>query len=171
MTGGRIPNEYIPSVQKGFEKVLGKGPVAGYPVVGLKVRLEDGSYHDVDSSDMAFQVCAMDCFRQQFQNTKPVILEPVMKVEIEVPTQFQGPVGGDISARRGMIMGSESREGFSILTAEVPLANMFGYSTDLRSATQGKGTFSMEFSRYARVPSSIQEEIIKKSKEAALAKR
>jgi elongation factor G len=171
VTGGRIPNEYIPSVQKGFEKVLGKGPVAGYPVVGLKVRLEDGSYHDVDSSDMAFQVCAMDCFRQQFQNTKPVILEPVMKVEIEVPTQFQGPVGGDISSRRGMIMGSESREGFSILTAEVPLANMFGYSTDLRSATQGKGTFSMEFSRYARVPSSIQEEIIKKSKEAALAKR
>jgi elongation factor G len=171
VTGGRIPNEYIPSVEKGFLKVIGKGPVAGYPVVGLKVLLEDGSYHDVDSSDMAFQVCAMDCFRQQFQNTKPVILEPVMKVEIEVPTQYQGPVGGDISSRRGMIMGSESREGFSVLTVEVPLANMFGYSTDLRSATQGKGTFSMEFSRYARVPGSIQDDIIKKSKEAALAKR
>jgi elongation factor G len=171
ITGGRIPGEYIPSVKKGFEKVLHKGPVAGYPVVGLKVILEDGSYHDVDSSDMAFQICAMDCFRQQFANTKPVILEPLMKVEVETPTQFQGAVGGDIASRRGMIMGSDSREGFSVVTAEVPLANMFGYSTDLRSATQGKGTFSMEFSRYARVPGSIQEEIIKKSKEAALAKK
>jgi elongation factor G len=171
ITGGRIPSEYIPSVEKGFKNGIHKGPLAGYEVVGLKVVLEDGSYHDVDSSDLAFQICAQDCFRESFSKTKPVILEPVMKVEIEVPTQFQGPVGGDIASRRGMIMGSESREGFAVITAEVPLANMFGYSTDLRSATQGKGTFTMEFSRYARVPGSIQEEIIKASKEAALAKK
>jgi elongation factor G len=151
--------------------VLGKGPTAGYEVVGLKVVLEDGSYHDVDSSDIAFRVCAMDCFREYFPKTKPVLLEPMMKVEVEVPSEFQGPVGGDIASRRGMILGSESREGFAVITAEVPLANMFGYSTDLRSATQGKGTFSMEFARYARVPGSVQEEIIKASKEAALAKR
>jgi elongation factor G len=168
---GRIPSEYIPSVEKGFRKIIQKGPLAGFEVVGLKVILNDGSYHDVDSSDMAFQVTAMDCFREYFKQTKPVLLEPVMKVEIECPSEFQGTVGGEISSRRGMIMGSETREGFTVLTVEVPLANMFGYSTDLRSATQGKGTFSMEFSRYARVPSSVQEEIIAKQKAADLAKK
>ncbi|MBY0588045.1 elongation factor G [bacterium] len=168
---GRIPGEYIPSVEKGFRKAIVKGPVAGFEVVGLKCVLEDGSYHDVDSSDMAFQICALDCFREYFRQTKPVLLEPVMKVEIECPSEFQGTVGGEISSRRGMIMGSETREGFAVLTAEVPLANMFGYSTDLRSATQGKGTFSMEFARYARVPGSIQEEIVAKQKAADQAKK
>jgi elongation factor G len=168
---GRIPGEYIPSVEKGMRKAIVKGPVAGFEVVGLKVVLEDGSYHDVDSSDMAFQICALDCFREYFKQTKPVLLEPVMKVEIECPSEFQGTVGGEISSRRGMIMGSETREGFTVLTVEVPLANMFGYSTDLRSATQGKGTFSMEFARYARVPGSIQEEIVAKQKAAEMAKK
>lgn len=171
VTGGRIPTEYIPSCEKGFKSAIHEGPLAGFEVVGVKVVLEDGTYHAVDSSDLAFQICAKDCFREYFPKTKPALLEPVMKVEIEVPTEFQGSVGGEISSRRGMIMGSESREGFAVITAEVPLANMFGYSTDLRSATQGKGTFTMEFSRYARVPSSIQEEIVKKQKEAALAKK
>ncbi|HVJ82679.1 MAG TPA: elongation factor G, partial [Planctomycetia bacterium] len=171
ITGGRIPNQFIPSVEKGFNKVLHKGPIAGYEVVGLKVVLEDGSYHDVDSSDIAFQVAAMDCFRQEFTKTKPVILEPIMKVEIEVPTQFQGSVTGDIASRRGVVMGTDARDNFAVITAEVPLANMFGYSTDLRSATQGKGTFTMEFAKYARVPSSVQEEIVKAAREAAAAKK
>ncbi|QDU61886.1 Elongation factor G [Planctomycetes bacterium Pan216] len=171
ISGGRIPTEYIPSVEKGFRMAIVKGPVAGFEVVGLKAQLEDGTFHAVDSSDLAFQICAQDCFREYFPKTKPVLLEPVMKVEIEVPTEFQGAVGGDVSSRRGMIMGSESREGFTVISAEVPLANMFGYSTDLRSATQGKGSFSMEFSRYARVPASVQEEIVKKKKEEELAKK
>jgi elongation factor G len=171
IVGGRIPNEYIPSVEKGFRDSLKKGPLAGYEVVGLKATLEDGSYHDVDSSDMAFQICAKDCFREFFRQTKPVLLEPLMKVEIECPSEFQGSVGGEIASRRGMIMGSETREGFTVITAEVPLANMFGYSTDLRSATQGKGTFTMEFARYARVPSSIQEEIIARAKKAEMVKK
>ena len=170
VTGGRIPSEYIPSVQRGFRESLAKGPLAGYEVVGLRVVLEDGSFHAVDSSDLAFQICAKDCFRQSFSKTKPVLLEPVMKVEIEVPAEYQGAVGGDLSGRRGMIMDSQTREGFAVITAEVPLANMFGYSTDLRSATQGKGTFSMEFQRYARVPAGIQEEIIKSQRQAALAR-
>ena len=165
MTQGRIPSEYIPSVEKGFRASIVKGPIAGFPVVQTKVILEDGSYHDVDSSDMAFQICAKDCFREYFPKTKPALLEPIMKVEIEVPTEFQGPVGGEISSRRGVIMGADARDGFAVITAEVPLANMFGYSTDLRSATQGKGTFSMEFAKYARVPGNIQEDIIKKARE------
>lgn len=171
VTGGNVPAEYIPSVERGFREMVKKGPLAGFEVVGLKAVLEDGSYHEVDSSDLAFYICSMDCFREHFPKTNPVLLEPVMKVEIEAPSQFQGSVGGDISSRRGMIMGSETREGFAVLTAEVPLANMFGYATDLRSATQGKGTFTMEFSRYARVPSAIQEQIIKSQKEAALARK
>jgi elongation factor G len=165
VTQGRIPSEYIPSVEKGFRASIVKGPVAGFPVVQTKVILEDGSYHDVDSSDMAFQICAKDCFREYFPKTKPALLEPIMKVEIEVPTEFQGPVGGEISSRRGVIMGADARDGFAVITAEVPLANMFGYSTDLRSATQGKGTYSMEFAKYARVPNSVQEEIVKRVRE------
>lgn len=171
VTGGRIPAQFIPSCEKGFRASVEKGPLAAFPVVGVKVVLEDGTYHDVDSSDIAFQICAKDCFREYFPKMKPVLLEPVMKVEIECPSEFQGSVGGEIASRRGMIMGSETREGFSVITAEVPLANMFGYSTDLRSATQGKGTFSMEFSRYARVPATIQEEIVRSKKEAAMAKK
>jgi len=163
VTGGRIPTEYIPSVEKGFRNSLAKGPVAGYEVIGVKMVLTDGSYHDVDSSTMAFEICARDCFRETFRKADPVLLEPIMKVEVEVPTEFQGPVSGTISSKRGVILGSESRSGFTVLNSEVPLSEMFGYSNDLRSMTQGKGTFSMEFLKYQKVPTRLQEEVVKKA--------
>lgn len=167
VTGGRIPSEFIPSVEKGFRRALDKGPLAGYEVVGVKMILLDGSYHDVDSSDMAFQICGFDAFREVFRKAKPVILEPIMKVEVECPTEFQGPVSGTISAKRGVILGTEGRTGFSMIFAEVPLSEMFGYSNDLRSMTQGKGSFSMEFLKYQRVPSKLQDDIIKKAQDDA----
>ena len=163
VTGGRIPTEYIPSVEKGFRESLHKGPVAGYEVIGVQMRLEDGSYHDVDSSTMAFEICARDCFRETFKKADPVLLEPIMKVEVEIPTEFQGPVTGGLSSKRGVILGTESRAGYTVITSEVPLAEMFGYSNDLRSMTQGKGSFSMEFLKYQKVPSRFQEEIVKKA--------
>ncbi len=169
VTGGRIPSEYIPSVEKGFRDSLHKGPLAGFEVLGVKMILEDGSYHDVDSSDMAFQICARDCFRETFRKADPVLLEPVMKVEVETPVEFQGPVTGNISARRGVILGSESREGFAVILAEVPLSEMFGYSNDLRSMTQGKASFSMEFLKYQRLPTRLQEEVVKKVQDEAKA--
>ena len=163
VTGGRIPSEFIPSVEKGFRESLHKGPIAGYEVLGVHMRLEDGSYHDVDSSTMAFEICARDCFRETFKKSDPVLLEPIMKVEVEIPTEFQGPVTGTVSSKRGVILGTESRAGYSVITAEVPLAEMFGYSNNLRSMTQGKGSFTMEFLKYQKVPSSFQEEIVKKA--------
>ena len=169
VTGGRIPSEFIPSVEKGFRMSLAKGPVAGYEVIGVKMILQDGSYHDVDSSTMAFEICARDCFRETFRKADPVLLEPIMKVEVEVPTEFQGPVSGTISSKRGLIHGTESRSGFTILQAEVPLSEMFGYSNDLRSMTQGKGSFSMEFLKYQKIPSRLQEEVVKKALELAKA--
>ncbi|MGE3821744.1 MAG: elongation factor G, partial [Isosphaeraceae bacterium] len=169
VTGGRIPSEYIPSVEKGFRMSLGKGPVAGYEVMGVKMILQDGSYHDVDSSTMAFEICARDCFRETFKKSDPVLLEPIMKVEVEVPTEFQGPVSGTISSKRGVILGTESRSGFTVLNAEVPLAEMFGYSNDLRSMTQGKGSFSMEFLKYSKIPTRLQEEVVKKAQAEAKA--
>ncbi len=163
VTGGRIPSEYIPSVEKGFRDSLGKGPVAGYEVLGVKMVLTDGSYHDVDSSDMAFQICARDCFRETFRKAAPVLLEPIMKVEIEVPTEFQGGVVGKVNSKRGVILGTEERSGFTVVLAEIPLSEMFGYSNELRSMTQGKGSFSMEFLKYQKLPGSIQEEVVKKA--------
>ncbi len=160
VVGGRIPKEYIPSVEKGFRDSLQKGPVAGYPIVGVKAVLEDGSYHEVDSSDMAFQICGRNCFRETFLKTKPVLLEPVMKFEVEVPSNFQGSVAGELTSRRGMIVATEIQGSTATIEAEVPLAETFGYSTDLRSMTQGQGTFTMEFSKYRRVPAAIQETII-----------
>ncbi|MCH9034872.1 MAG: elongation factor G, partial [Planctomycetes bacterium] len=160
VTGGRIPTEYISSVDKGFQMARAKGPLAGFEVVGTKMVLEDGSYHAVDSSDMAFQICGRAAFHEVVRAAKPVLLEPIMKVEIEVPTEFQGPVSGDVASRRGVITESEIKANVVILTAEVPLANMFGYATDLRSKTQGQATFSMEFQCYRRAPATIQEEII-----------
>ncbi|MFM7130291.1 MAG: elongation factor G [bacterium] len=162
VVGGRIPNEYIPSVEKGFRRALDKGPVAGFPVIGVKMILNDGSYHDVDSSDMAFQITGFDAFRETFRKADPVLLEPIMKVEVEAPTEFQGPVTGNISSRRGVILGTENRESFVMIEAEVPLSEMFGYSNDLRSMTQGKGGFSMEFLKYQKVPTKMQEDIVKK---------
>lgn len=169
VTGGRIPKQFIPAVEKGFRQMVHKGPVAGYPVVGLKVTLEDGSYHDVDSSDMAFQTCARTCMRENFTKTKPVLLEPVMKIEIECPSEFQGSVVGNLTSRRGMVMATEVNGNNARIEGEVPLAETFGYSTDLRSMTQGQGTFSMEFAKYRRLPPSIEREVIASRKEAALA--
>ncbi len=162
VTGGRIPTEYIPSVDKGFQMARMKGPVAGFEVIGVKMILEDGSAHAVDSSDLAFQICARAAFREVIREAKPVLLEPIMKVEIEVPTDFQGPVAGDIASRRGYITNSEVKANAAVLHADVPLANMFGYSTDLRSLTQGRATFSMEFACYRRCPANVQEEVIEK---------
>ena len=169
VVGGRVPKEYIPSVHKGFRDSLGKGPLAGYPILGVKTVLTDGSYHDVDSSDMAFQVCARGCFRETFLKMKPVLLEPVMKVEIECPSDFQGQVTGDVISRRGLILSTENPQAESaVIVAEVPLSETFGYSTDLRSQTQGQGTFTMELASYKRVPAKIQEEIIAARKKEEL---
>jgi len=168
VVGGRIPKQYIPAVEKGFRDSLGKGPVAEFPVVGTKIDLQDGSYHDVDSSEKAFYTAAQGCFREYFTKADPVLLEPIMNIEIECPESFQGPVVGDIISRRGLITNTDVREGITIATAEVPLAETFGYATDLRSMTQGQGTFTMEFASYRRVPSNIQEEIIAAKKKAQL---
>src|SRR4029078_4286323 len=165
---GRIPKEYIPSVEKGFRDSLSKGHVEEFPIVGIKTTLDDGSYHEVDSSDMAFQICARNCFRETFLKTKPVLLEPVMKIEIEVPSQYQGPVSGELTSRRRLIVSTEVNGAFATIEGEVPLAETFGYSTDLRSMTQGQGTFTMEFAKYRRVPSNIQEEIIAEKKKKQL---
>jgi elongation factor G len=163
VTGGRVPSEYIPSVDKGFQMARVKGPIAGYEVVGIKMVLEDGSSHAVDSSDLAFQLCARAAFREAVRDSKPCLLEPIMKVEVEVPTEFQGGAAGDLASRRGLITGTEIKGNAVTILAEVPLANMFGYSTDLRSLTQGRGNFAMEFACFRRTPSAIQEEIIAKA--------
>ncbi len=169
VTGGRIPKQYLPAVEKGFLQGIPKGPVAGYPVVGLHVIVDDGSYHDVDSSEMAFKTCARTAMRETFPQTHPVLLEPVMKIEIECPAEFQGPVVGDLTSRRGMVTATEVTVPVSRVEGEVPLAETFGYSTDLRSMTQGQGTFTLEFARYRRLPPSIEREIIAQRKEEMLA--
>ena len=161
IVGARIPKQYIPSVEKGFREACNRGPLARYPVVGVKVTLDDGSYHEVDSSDKAFQTAAGGCFRETFVQAKPAILEPMMKMEVEVPEDFQGPVVGDLISRRGLVNNTEAREGVSTILAEVPLVETFGYATDLRSMTKGQGTFSMELSKYMKVPATVQQEIIK----------
>ncbi len=160
VTGGKIPTEYIPSVDKGFQMARAKGPLAGFEIVNVHMILEEGSSHAVDSSDLAFQICARDAFLETFMKAKPVLLEPIMKVEIETPSEFQGAVSGDISSRRGLITGTEVKTNLTVITAETPLSNMFGYSTDVRSMTQGQATFSMEFLTYRQIPSAIQEEIL-----------
>jgi elongation factor G len=165
VVGGRIPREFIPAVDKGFKEQLQKGLLIGHPVVNVKMELHDGQYHDVDSSEMAFRICAMTAVREFYAAAAPVILEPIMKLEVSAPEEFQGNVLGQINQRRGMITGSSSTEGFVIVEADVPLTEMFGYSTELRSATQGKGEFTMEFKRYAPVPRGIQEELVKKYQE------
>ena len=169
VTGGRIPKQYIPAVEKGFRAGIARGPVAGYPVVGLHVVLEDGSYHEVDSSDLAFQTCAATTMREMFPKTKPVLLEPVMNIEIECPSNFQGSVVGDLTARRGMVTATASSGATARIEGEVPLAETFGYSTDLRSMTQGQGTFTLEFARYRRLPPSIEREIIAARKKTPVA--
>jgi elongation factor G len=171
VVGGRIPKNFIPSIEKGFRAVIGKGPIAEYPVVGLKAVVNDGSYHEVDSSDRAFQTCAENCFREHFKDTKPVLLEPVMKVEIECPEHFQGPITGDLISRRGMIINTDMRDGITNILAEVPLAETFGYATDIRSMSQGQGTFTMELASYKKVPASVQEEIVADKKKVLVGAR
>jgi elongation factor G len=166
VTGGRIPKQFIPSVEKGYRKCLLKGPVAEFPVIGLKTTLDDGSFHDVDSSDKAFQTCAQRCFRETFKKTKPVLLEPIMKVEIECPESYQGVITGDLAGRRGIIVSVDNLGGGVLISGQVPLAETFGYATDLRSLTQGQGTFTLELHTYRRVPASIQQEIVAEREEA-----
>ncbi|PQO39566.1 elongation factor G [Bremerella cremea] len=168
---GRIPKEYIPAVMRGFEDCMAKGPLAEFPVVGMKVTLSDGSYHDVDSSEMAFKIAAQGCFRENFMKMKPTLLEPIMNVEVEIPEAFQGPVTGDIIVRRGMVNQTDMNGDTTVIRAEIPLAAMFGYATELRSMTQGQGTFSMELGSYKPTPSHIQEEVVaERKKELELAK-
>ncbi|NRA45999.1 MAG: elongation factor G [Oligoflexales bacterium] len=166
VVGGTIPKEYIPGCEKGFRESMSKGPLAGFQVIKVEINLDEGTYHPVDSSEMAFKLASRQAFKQAFLNSKPVILEPIMSVEVETPTEFQGTVQGDLSSRRGFLTGSDMREDFTIINCEVPLAEMFGYSTELRSMTQGKAGFSMEFCKYRPVPASIQEQLISKFKEA-----
>jgi len=159
--GGNIPTEYIPAVEKGFAQALEKGRLIGFPVTGVRVVLRDGKSHSVDSSDMAFQTAGRKAFRDVFPKAKPVVLEPVMKLEVESPNEFQGAVLKTVMQRRGTVVGTTEDDGFCRLEAEVPLSEMFGYATDLRSCTQGKAEFSMEFSRYLRVPGEVQDELKK----------
>jgi len=160
--GGVIPKEYIPAVDKGIQEAMQRGIQAGYPVEDVKVTLYDGSYHDVDSSEMAFKLAGSMGFREGCKKANPVILEPMMKVEVEVPEEFMGDVIGDVSKRRGQVNGMDDRAGNKIVNAFVPLSEMFGYSTDLRSMTQGRATYSMEFDHYEEVPQNVAKEIIEK---------
>ena len=164
ISGGVIPKEYIPAVDKGIQEAMQSGVLAGYPVVDFKVTLYDGSYHDVDSSEMAFKIAGSMAFKDACREAGAVLLEPMMKVEVEVPEEYMGDVIGDLNRRRGQINSMDDRMGLKIVNAFVPLAEMFGYSTDLRSATQGRGTYSMEFDHYGEVPSNIAKEIIEKRK-------
>ena len=163
--GGAIPNEYIPSCDKGFKKAIEKGTLIGFPIVGVKITINDGQYHPVDSSDIAFQTAAIGAFREGYEKAKPVILEPIMKVQISAPTEFQGNIFGLINQRRGIIGESTDENSASTVNAEVPLSEMFGFSTILRSSTQGKGEFTMEFEKYGKVPNAVADELIKKYQE------
>mgnify|MGYP003444632954 FL=1 len=165
IVGGAIPKEYIEPARKGMEEALEGGILAGYPMIDVKVELYDGSYHEVDSSEMAFKIAGSMAIKEGTRKAQPCILEPMMKVEIEIPDEFTGTIIGDISRRRGRVEGQEpmGNTGNVIVRALVPLANMFGYATDLRSNTQGRGTFSMEFQCYEQVPANIEKEIIEKA--------
>jgi elongation factor G len=163
VVGGSVPREYIGSVQQGLEDALQNGMLAGYPILDIKATLFDGSYHDVDSSEAAFKVAASLALKNAAKKCDPVILEPIMKVEVTAPSEYLGSVMGDISSRRGMIDGQEERGNAVVVQASVPLSEMFGYATDLRSFTQGRGNYTMQFDRYEQVPKSIKEEIVKKA--------
>jgi elongation factor G len=162
VVGGVVPKEYIPAVDKGIQEQLENGVLAGYPVVDVKVSLTDGSYHDVDSSEMAFRIAGSIGFKEGAKKASPVLLEPIMKVEVMTPEDYMGDVVGDINRRRGLIHGMDDTPSGKQITCEVPLAEMFGYATDLRSATQGRATYSMQFERYAEAPANVAEAIIKK---------
>ena len=163
IVGGVVPREYIPAVDKGVQEQLQNGILAGYPVVDVKVTLFDGSYHDVDSSEMAFKIAGSMCFKEGCRNATPSLLEPIMNVEVETPEDYMGDVVGDLNRRRGVILGMEDNAGVKVLKAEVPLAEMFGYSTSLRSQSQGRATYSMEFKKYQEAPSNVADAVIKKA--------
>jgi elongation factor G len=162
--GGVVPLEYIPAVDKGIQEATNNGVLAGFPVVDVKITLIDGSYHEVDSSEMAFKIAGSMGFKEGCQKASPIILEPIMSVEVVVPEEYMGDVIGDLNSKRGRIMGMDSRAGAQVVAAMVPLASMFGYSTDLRSATQGRATYTMTFDHYEPVPKSVSEEIVAKIK-------
>jgi elongation factor G len=162
--GGVVPREYIPAVGKGALEATDNGILAGFPVVDVKVTLIDGSYHEVDSSEMAFKIAGSMGFKEGCAKASPIILEPIMSVEVVVPEDYMGDVIGDLNSRRGRIMGMDSRAGAQVVSSMVPLASMFGYSTDLRSATQGRATYAMTFDHYEPVPKSVAEEIVAKVK-------
>lgn len=163
VVGGVVPREYIPAVDKGVQEQLQNGILAGYPVVDVKVTLFDGSYHDVDSSEMAFKIAGSMCFKEGCRRANPSLLEPIMGVEVETPEEYMGDVMGDLNRRRGVVLGMDDNAGVKVLKAEVPLAEMFGYSTSLRSLSQGRATYSMEFKKYQEAPSNIAEAVIKKA--------
>jgi elongation factor G len=162
IVGGAVPKEFIPGVEKGLESVLGSGVVAGFPVVDLKVSLIDGKYHDVDSSALAFEICARQCLKEALQMAKPVLLEPIMKVEVVTPEDYTGSVIGDLNSRRGQIQGQDMRGNANVINAMVPLMNMFGYVNNLRSMSQGRATFTMQFDHYAELPANVSAEVQKK---------
>jgi elongation factor G len=162
IVGGTVPKEYIPAVDKGIQEAMKNGILAGFPMVDIKVTLYDGSYHEVDSSEMAFKIAGSMAIKDGAAKAKPVLLEPIMKVEVVTPEENMGDVMGDLNSRRGMIQGMDDAPSGKIIRAEVPLSEMFGYATDLRSATQGRATYSMEFCKYNEVPASIAEAVSKK---------
>jgi len=171
IVGGSIPREFIPACDKGFQEAIVKGSLIGFPVVGTRVEINDGGFHAVDSSEMAFKTAAIQAFREGYAKAAPQVLEPIMKVEVQSPEEFQGSVIGGLNQRRGVINGTSTNEGFTTIECEVPLSEMFGYSTDLRSATQGKAEFTMEFARYAPVPRMEQEKLMAQYKEKKAAEQ
>jgi elongation factor G len=164
IVGGVIPKEFIPAIEKGVREAMARGVLAGYPLIDMLCTLTDGSYHEVDSSAQAFEVAASLCFQDGAKRAGMVLLEPVMKIEVVVPEQYLGDVIGNLNSRRGRILGMSQRGNAQVIDAEVPLATMFGYVTDLRTMTQGRGTSSMQFSHYSPVPPALQEEIVAKVK-------
>jgi elongation factor G len=164
IVGGAIPKQYIPAVDKGIQEAAAKGVIAGYPVVDFKVTLYDGSYHSVDSSEMAFKIAGSMAFKKAVEKCKPVLLEPIMNVSVYVPDEFMGDVIGDISSRRGKVQGSDSDKGITEIRAHVPMSEMLKYAPDLRSMTGGQGTFTMEFDHYEECPPPIAEKVIEESK-------
>jgi elongation factor G len=164
VTGGRIPKEYIKPVDEGFQRAIVKGPLCECEVVNVQMILQDGSYHDVDSSEMAFGICAFDCMRETLKKAGIGLLEPIMKLEVEVPEEYQGNVTGHLSSKRGVVGSSETNLGMATIIAEVPLSSMFDYANEVRSMTQGKGTFSMEFCKYQMLPRNLVEDVVEKRK-------
>ena len=160
IVGGVVPREYIPAVDKGVQEQMQNGCLAGYPLLAMKVTLYDGSFHDVDSSEMAFKIAGSQALKKGAVEADPALLEPMMAVEVVTPEEYMGYVMGDLNRRRGMVGGMEDSASGKVITADVPLAEMFGYATDLRSATQGRATYTMEFKQYAEVPSNIADSII-----------